>query len=355
MAEENLESLRKKISALDARLVRLLDERMELALRAKRFKTTVADPEREEAVLNAVMRSSQGPMSQEFTQKLYQEIIQESRRLQEQSFRLIGFQGEHGAYGEIAIERLDPQAVAIPCMQFADVFDGVRSGTFDQGVVPVENSLAGSVTIVNDLLISSDLHIIGEILLPVHHCLCVPPDTDYRDIRVVYSHPKALEQCRKFIERRGYEARSSYDTAGAARMLAEQQPKATAAIASRHSADIYGLSVILENIEDHPSNRTRFVVLSRESVAADGDKCSIRFTTPDTAGALFEILRGFAEDGITLTRIESRPANDFPGRAAFLLDFKSPLSDPKIQRRLAQLAKEAPGYKFLGCYREATE
>lgn len=352
MSDPMLDNLRRKIDQLDARLLRMLSERMELALRVKRFKSDVVDPGRERDVLDAAARNAQ-VMSPEFARRLFKEIIQESVRLQSQNNTLVGFQGEHGAYGELAIQTYSPQAIAIPCVEFADVFEGVRNGMFDLGMVPVENSVAGTVATVDDLLIETDLAIVGEVRLEIHHCLCSVPESDYRDIRVVYSHPMALSQCHGFLTRNRLEGRPYYDTAGSARMLAHDRPKAAAAIASRHSAQLYGLEVLKENVEDHPNNTTRFVVLARERLTEGGDKCSISFSTAHRAGALFEVIRLFSEAGINLTRIESRPARASPGSFTFLLDLLGADKDPKVAQALKQVQERATGYKLLGCYRES--
>jgi len=206
---------------------------------------------------------------------------------------------------------------------------------------------------VNDLLVESDLKIVGEIKMPIHHCLLALPDTDYRDIKVVYAHPQALAQCRGFIQRNKLEARPYYDTAGAALMLANDRPKAAAAIASRLCAEIYDLDILKENIEDHESNSTRFVVLARENGVKDGDKCSVVFSTAHKAGALFSILKVFSEAKINLTRIESRPIRKDPGKFAFLLDFQGSEKDKKVSQALDEVKKETDMFKFLGCYKEA--
>ena len=192
--------------------------------------------------------------------------------------------------------------------------------------------------------------------VPVHHCLLALPETDYRDIKVVYSHPQALAQCRGVIARNKLEPRPYYDTAGAAMMLANERPKAAAAIASRLCAGIYGLEILKDSIEDHESNNTRFIVLAKGGAAPDGakgDKCSIIFSTAHKAGALYGVLKIFSDAGVNLTRIESRPIRKDPGNFAFLLDFQGSESDGKVAEMLSKVEKEARMYKFLGCYKEA--
>lgn len=348
-----LEQMRAKLDRIDDRLVKLLSARMETALLTTRLKGGVLDKERENEVLARARSLSAGLVRPEMSEKIFSDMMAESRKLQEQGLKLAAFQGEHGAYSETAIGALDKNWVPISCREFAEVFEGVRTGHFDFGVVPVENSLEGAVTQVNDLLLDSDLTIVAEMHVPVHHCLLALADSDYREIKAVYSHPQALAQCRGFIDRNRLEARPFYDTAGSAMMLSEERPRAAAAIASRLCAKLYGLDIVKENIEDHPSNSTRFVVLAREKGGAGGNKCSIAFATSHKAGSLFSVLRIFNEAQINLTRIESRPIRSEPRKYAFLLDFQGSDEDGGVQDVLGKVKEEAAMYKFLGCYREA--
>ncbi len=352
-----LKELRKGIDQIDSEILKLLSKRMEFALRTRAMKSDVQDPAREKEVIESARKRSKGLIRPEFSERIYSEIIGESRRLQENGSRLAGFQGEHGAYSEVAAMAYDREWIPMPCAEFVDVFDGVRSGQLDFGVVPLENSLEGAVTQVNDLLVETDLKVVGEIKVPVHHCLLALPDSDYHDIKVVYSHPQALAQCRGFIGRNKLEPRPYYDTAGAAMMLAKERPRASAAIASRLCAEMYELEILKENIEDHESNNTRFVVLAREPAdagkAAGQPKCSIIFSTAHRAGALYGVLKAFSEAGINLTRIESRPIRKDPGKFAFLLDFQGSDKDPAVAKALDEVKKDSAMFKFLGCYKEA--
>ncbi|MFA5106557.1 MAG: prephenate dehydratase [Candidatus Micrarchaeia archaeon] len=351
----NLEELRQKLDRIDSEMIKLLNVRMEIALRTRKQKNGVQEEAREREVLGKVKNDAKGLVRPEFAQKLFAEIIEESKKLQEKNPALIAFQGEHGAYGEMAAKAYDAGAVPVTMMEFAEVFDNVEKGYIDLGIVPVENSIEGAVNQVNDLLVETNLQIVAEVRLPVHHCLLALPETDYRDIKVVYSHPQALAQCRGFISRNKLEPRPYYDTAGAALMLANERPKATAVIASRLCAELYGLEALKDNIEDHESNSTRFVVLSKEKAKKPGNKCSIIFSTSHKAGSLFSILKVFSDAGINLTRIESRPIRKEPKKYAFLLDFQGSDTDKKISAALAKIKEETPSYKFLGCYQEAKE
>jgi len=354
-----LEELRKRVDLIDGEIVKLLGARMELALRTGKHKEGVSDPKREENVFANVKKHSIGLVRPEFSESLFREIISESKKTQDRHPVLVAFQGEHGAFGEMAIRAFLPSAVPISCHEFEDVFSGVESGSFDFGMVPVENSIEGAVTQVNDLLVETGLKIIGEVRVPVHHCLLTLPETDYREIKVAYSHPQALSQCRGFLQRNKLEGRPFYDTAGAAMMLAEDRPRAAAAIASRLCAELYGLEILKENVEDHKSNSTRFLVLSRKdegdgngqgAVGKKGDKCSIIFSTEHKAGALFSILKVFSDANLNLTRIESRPIKSDPGKYAFLLDFEGSDKDARAAAVLSQVEKMAQFYKYLGCY-----
>ncbi|MBW2514300.1 MAG: prephenate dehydratase [Deltaproteobacteria bacterium] len=346
----NLEEIRRRIDKIDRELLVILQERMGLALRSNKFKESISDPEREQRILDKVGRMKLDLIEGSFSKQLLQTIITESKRLQKEARLLVAFQGEHGAYGEVAARRLVPGGAYIPCMEFADVFRGVEEGFLDLGVVPVENSLEGAVTQVNDLLTTTRLKVIGEAKVPVNHCLLATEDTDYREIRMVYSHPQALAQCRGFLTRNKLEPRPFYDTAGAAKMLARENPKAAAAIASALSSKLYNLEIIKEKIEDGPSNSTRFLLLSKEANASGGNKTSIIFATPHTAGSLYSVLRLFAETGINLTRIASMPLRSEPSNYSFFLDFEGSESDAKIIDVLDRMKKLTISMKNLGSY-----
>ncbi|MDJ0883820.1 MAG: prephenate dehydratase [Desulfobacterales bacterium] len=349
-----LDEIRTKIDKIDRELLVLLQERMGLALRSKKFKTNINDPAREEDLLARAERLNLDLVERSFTRQLLETIIQESKRLQEEERQLVAFQGEHGAYGEVASRQLVPSGAYIPCLEFIDVFRGVEEGYLDLGVVPVENSLEGAVTQVNDLLTTTDLNVVGEINVPVNHCLLATRGTDYREIRMVYSHPQALAQCRGFLLRNHLEPHPFYDTAGAAKMLAREHPKAAAAIASDLCAELYDLDVIKAGIEDGTSNSTRFLLLSREPYTDRGDKTSIIFAVPHEAGKLYDVLRLFADARINLTRIASMPLRSDPSNYSFFLDFEGSRQEDDITKVLDQVEELAIGMKCLGSYPAAS-
>jgi prephenate dehydratase/chorismate mutase len=345
-----MKEIRKRIDFIDSKILELLNDRMQLALMVKKLKSQIEDQAREKEVLDKVKMNSTGLINANFIEKIYTEIIEESKNLQERDHQLTAFQGEHGAFSEVASREWNSDLIPVPCGEFPQVFEGVESGLYDYGIVPVENTLGGSVDQVNRLLISTDLHVIGAVELAIHLCLLALPETDHKEIRAVYSHPQALAQSRNFLSRNRLDPVPYSDTAGAAKMLAEKRPKGTAAIASGLCAKLYGLEIIKEDIQDLERNMTRFLVLSREENREEGDKCSIIFSTEHKAGTLFRVLEVFAQEKINLTRIESIPNE--PGNYAFFLDFMGSNKQEKVLKTLGKVKDITTYFKMLGCYRE---
>jgi prephenate dehydratase/chorismate mutase len=345
-----LNEISRKIDKIDRELLVLLQERMGLSLRSTKYQEFSGDIAREADMLERMERMNLDLIKRSFSRQLLKTIVEESKRLQDEDRQLVAFQGEHGAYGDVASRLLAPAGAYIPCLEFIDVFRGVEEGYLDLGVVPVENSLEGAVTQVNDLLTTTDLHVIGEVKVAVNHCLLATEATDYREIRVVYSHPQALAQCRDFLTRNNLEPRPYYDTAGAAKMLARENPKAAAAIASSLCAELYNLDIIKEGIEDGPSNSTRFLLLSREPYAGQGDKTSIIFAVAHEAGQLYGVLKLFADAEINLTRISSMPLRSDPSNYSFFLDFEGSEKDKKVTEVMEKVEKMSISLKNLGSY-----
>lgn len=269
----------------------------------------------------------------------------------------VAFQGEIGAYSESAIyEFFGPDAHPVPCKRFSDVFKSVEDSETEFGVVPVENSIEGSVTQVYDLFLEHDIKVCGEIILKIVHCLIANPGVNLRSIRVVYSHPQALGQCRSFLERLGCELISTYDTAGGVKMIKERRLLGAAAIASERCAEIYGMSILAKDIADSPNNYTRFFVLSTFDAPPMGDdKTSIIFSTRHVPGALYRALGEFALRGINLTKIESRPTKQRPWEYNFYLDFEGHRTETRCIEALEGLKANALFVKILGSYPKAPE
>ncbi len=264
----------------------------------------------------------------------------------------VAFQGEPGAYShEAALRFFSSDLELLPCRTFAEVAQAVETGRADFGVLPVENSTAGSINAVYDLLLDRDLRIWGEVILRVRHCLLAPSGTTLADVRVVRSHPQALEQCARFLERHGWEAIAAPDTAGSARMLAERPEPGVAVIAGRLAAERYGLAILAEGIEDNPENATRFFIVStREPPRAERSKTSLVFSTRHVPGALHACLGEFAARGINLTKLESRPRRGRPWEYVFYVDFEGHWQDPPCREALLGLLQRASFVKLLGSY-----
>ncbi len=348
----DLSDIRKKIDAIDFEILKLLNSRMEYSLRTKKFKTGITDEKRESEVIEYIRMHSQGLIEPDFCKGLFTQVIGESKRLQREDLRLIGFQGEHGAFSEMAARLFDPGLICISCDEHREVFETVDAGLLHYGVVPVENTLGETVPDVNEFLVDRDLQISGEVKLPARYCLLALPETDPREIRLVYSSRHALSQCQNYLSARALEGRPYYDAAGAAKMLLRERPKGSAAIASRFAAEFYNLEILDEAIEDHHTNITRFLILSKAG-GEGGTKCSIVFATENKAGALFKVLKEFADEGINLTRIESVLNRDDPGSYLFFVDFHGSIRDEAVIRALGLVRKMTPLFKFLGCYPEA--
>ena len=269
--------------------------------------------------------------------------------------KTVAFQGERGAYSESAVFQFfgfDTQVK--PCKDFKDVFDSVCTQETKFGVVPVENSLEGSITQNYDLFLKYDLKVCAEVIVKVEHCLIANPGTALEDIKVVYSHPQALGQCRSFLEEFGRELISTYDTAGSVKMIKEKSLKNAAAIASERAANIYGMHILAKDIADNPENYTRFFVLSTQDSAPTGkDKTSIIFSAKHEPGSLYHALGEFAKRNINLTKIESRPTKKTPWEYNFYLDFEGHRTEPRCAEALKALEKHATFVRILGSYPKA--
>jgi len=270
----------------------------------------------------------------------------------------IAFQGEPGAYSEAAaLAYFGEDVESVPCETFDEVFERVVNGDCSYGMVPIENSLAGSIHHNYDLLLRHNLTIAGEYILRVEHCLIAHPDVSFNDVRSVLSHPQALSQCDHFIRSHGLAREPAYDTAGSVKLLRDTGRHDAAAIASRRAAEVYGMKVLMENIEDDPENYTRFLALAREGSPSQqessGDsKTSIVFALPNAPGILFRALSVFALRDIDLTKIESRHVPGKPWEYLFYLDFVSSDSE-RSTRALQHLQEIATFLRVFGSYQRA--
>jgi prephenate dehydratase len=263
----------------------------------------------------------------------------------------VAFQGEPGAYSEQAVFNYFGDVETLPCESFDAVFDAVNAKSCDAGLIPIENSLAGSIHQNYDLLLRNQLHIVGEYLLRVRHCLIAMPDVKKEAIKKAISHPQALGQCAAYLRKHGIKAEQVYDTAGSVKMLKESGARDTAAIASRRAAELYGMQILEEGIEDNPENFTRFLAIRSEAVVpTEESKTSIVFTLKNQPGALFKAMSVFALRDIDLTKIESRPLQGKPWEYLFYIDLIGAAHEETVKRALDHLGEYAVTLRVLGSY-----
>lgn len=268
---------------------------------------------------------------------------------------ILAFQGEAGAYSEEAAFQYFGSSIQVkPCNDLDGVFRAIERGEVQFGIVPVENSLEGSISRTNDLLLTSDQKICGETKLRVVHCLIAGPGVSKDSIKRVYSHPQALGQCQAFLKQMGFEPVSTYDTAGSVKMIKDKGITDGAAIASARAAEIYGMQIMARGIEDNPNNFTRFLILAKQDSPPSGnDKTSVVFSVKDRSGALSEALKAFASRNINLSRFESRPTRQKPWEYNFFLDFEGHREDKDVQGALEALENTTLFLKVLGSYPRA--
>lgn len=274
--------------------------------------------------------------------------------------RRTAFQGELGAFSQVAARQLvGEDCIPVPMQTFDDVFVSVVNGKCDCAVIPIENTLHGSVHDNYDHLLKYDLPIRGETFVRIVHNLIAPPGVKFSQIRRVYSHPVALNQCRRFFEENPrIEKAPFYDTAGSVKMLMEENLRDAGAIASAKAAEIYGAKILKKSIEDDRENFTRFFLLERpkrnsrfpKPAAGVRFKTTVVFTTRNLPGALFRSLSAFALRDISLTKIESRPLRGKPWEYLFYLDFIGHVEDTPCRNALNHLAELADMLRVLGCY-----
>ncbi len=264
----------------------------------------------------------------------------------------IAYQGEPGAYSEAAALRFSPSATTLPCTSFDDVFAAVDTGKTTHGILPIENSIGGSIHRNYDLLLEHELPVVAEVLLQVSHNLLAFPGTKLQDIRKVYSHPQGLAQCEGFLSSlKGVEIVATYDTAGSAKMIRDQELKDAAAIASARAAEVFGLESLAAGIQDFKENITRFILISKAAADPEkADKTMIVFTLPNSPGALFKALSVFALRDIDLTKLESRPVRGRAFEYLFYADIAVPRQDLQCTRALVHLAEFAKSMRTLGSY-----
>ena len=348
---DTLQDIRRKIDALDARLVKLISARAKIAQQVGRIKNgaLVYRPEREAQVLRRVSELNTGPMPSAALRRIYSEIMSACRALED--LLAVAYLGPQGTYSqEAAIRHFGGSIDTRSCATIDEVFKQVESGATGYGVVPVENSTEGAIGRTLDLLLTTPAKVCGEIMLPVRQCL-MSKAKNRAAIKKVYSHTQSLAQCQHWLMRHlpGAEPIAVVSNAEAA-LRASRDAKA-GAIASKTAADLYKLNLLARDIQDESSNTTRFLVLSREAVAPSGhDKTSLILSTRNLPGAIHDLLSPLAKNGVSMTRLESRPAKTGLWEYVFYIDIDGHVRDAKVAQALAEIERKASFLKNLGSY-----
>lgn len=347
----SLASIRQKIDALDTRLVELLSARARLAQQVWHAKGNASayKPEREAQVLRRVRELNKGPLSAAALTRLFTEIMSACRALEEQM--AVAYLGPEGTFSQEAVVKHFGSATGgRPLSSIDEVFRAVESGESAYGVVPVENSTEGAVGRTLDLLLNTSARICGEVNLPVQQNL-MSNAASRAAIRTVYSHTQSLAQCQGWLSRHLPDAErvAVVSNAEAAKMAARD--KRSAAIASRTAAELYGLKLLARNIEDDPKNTTRFVVIGADDASPSGkDKTSLILSTRNVPGAIHDLLSPLAKHGVSMTRLESRPARTGRWEYVFYIDIEGHRAEAHVAKALAALEGKAAMLKLLGSY-----
>ncbi len=362
MSEQELQALRVRIDSLDEKILELISQRARCAQEVGRIKmATLAEgeeaifyrPERETQVLKRIMELNKGPLDNEEMARLFREIMSTCLAL-EQPLK-VAYLGPEGTFSQAAALKHFGQAViSKPMAAIDEIFREVAAGAVSFGVVPVENSTEGAINHTLDSFLEHDLVICGEVELRIHHHLLVAENTKTERITRIYSHAQSLAQCRKWLDAHypNVERVAVSSNAEAAKRVKSEWN--SAAIAGDMAAQLYGLSILADKIEDRPDNSTRFLIIGNQTVPATGDdKTSVIISMSNKPGALHELLIPFHTSGIDLTRIETRPSRSGKWTYVFFIDFIGHKDDPLVKSALEKIAQEAVGLKVLGSYPNA--
>lgn len=374
----DLLDLRKEIDNIDEQLIPLLLKRMSISEQVARYKVErgipVLNAEREQQILDNVAAKCgvQGDTiktvfsaTMDASRALQHKIIGGGKKLRDTiegakstgkltaNGESVACQGVEGAYSGVTANTLFPDSPVRFYKQFEDVFEAVNKGEAKYGVIPVENSTAGSVHESYDLIMKYRFYVVGAYDLKIEHCLCAKADTKYEDITDVYSHPQALSQCNNFLKSFDFTGVNFSNTAAAAEFVAKSSKSNIAVICSELAAKKYGLKILKRNVQNNNNNRTRFIVISKELVIGeDADKISLIFSAPHTTGSLYRVLGRFSMAGLNLTKLESRPIENADFDYYFYVDVMGSVKDESTLDLICALYDELPEFEFLGNYFE---
>ena len=384
---EDILTLRAEINAIDREIVRLFQARMDVSRRVGLYKIDkglpVLDEKREAELLEEKVKMLSNKNLEEDTKALFETIMDRSRRLQgamvpmlaekedclricknlihmkssDTSGKQIIYQGQPGAYGEVASMSYFGENCARTNMKsWEGVFRAVKEGFGDYGVVPVENSSTGAINAAYDLLGKFNCYIVGEVQVPVNHCLMAGKDATVGSIETVYSHEQGFLQCKNFLEEHPkWQQIETTNTALSAKLVAQSPENSIAAIASVRAAELYDLQILRTYINDNPSNYTRFIIVARTPMISDtADKISVTFSVNHTKGSLCRILQVFASEGLNLLKLESRPDTQINWEYQFFADYTGNLGEKSMEHAIGQLIEATETFRILGNYKAAT-
>lgn len=373
----DLLELREQIDAIDRQIVSLYEQRMEICGRVAEYKIEtgkkVFDRQREMEKLAKVRSLTHNEFNSHGVEELFEQIMSMSRKLQYQLLAQHGdmgrlpfirveeletrgarvvFQGAEGAYSQAAMTRYFGEEIqSLHVDTFRDAMSAIDEGSADFAVLPIENSTAGIVSEIYDLLVEFENYIVGEQILQINHCLLGVPGTKLEDIRMVYSHPQSLMQSSRFLSGHDWRQISMQNNAFAAKKVAEEQDRSQAAVASEYAAKVYGLEVLRQGVNQEKDNSTRFIIVTNQKIfRKDAAKISICFELPHHSGSLYHMLSHFIYNNLNLCKIESRPIEDRSWEYRFFIDFEGNLADSAVKNALRGLRDEARNMKILGNY-----
>ena len=373
----DLQKLREQIDDIDEKIVNLYEERMDISRQVAEYKIDtgkkVFDKQRETEKLDKVKALTHNEFNRHGIEELFEQIMSMSRKLQYQllaehgslgKLPFIGvdeldtgtarvvFQGAEGAYSQAAMMQYFGDRInSFHVDTFRDAMSAIDEGSADFAVLPIENSTAGIVSEIYDLLQEYENYIVAEQIIKIEHCLLAVPGADISDIKTVYSHPQSLMQSARFLQNHDWRQISMQNNAFAAKKVAEEGDRTQAAIAGEHAAKIYGLKVLQKGVNQSGTNPTRFIIVTNQKIfRKDARKVSICFEVPHESGSLYHMLSHFIYNNLNLTKIESRPIEDRNWEYRFFIDFEGNLSDSAVKNALRGLRDEARNMKILGNY-----
>ena len=374
----SLEELRNELDRIDSQIIQLYEERMSVCEEVGEIKIEegrkVFDRNREQQKLAQVTREAKDPFYKKGLTELFEQLMSQSRKLQYQLLTKKGalgrlpfigveeldwknsrvvFQGTDGAYSQAAMHKFFSKDVnSFHVQTFRDAMEAIEEGSADFTVLPIENSSAGMVSEMYDLLEEFENYIVGEVILPINHYLVGTENTTLESIERVYSHPQALMQCSKFLDRHGsWQQIGAANTAVAAKKILNENDPTQAAICSEHAAEIYGLKILEEKINHNHNNSTRFIVVTNQKIfLKKAQKISICFEVAHESGSLYHLLSHFIYNDLNMTKIESRPIEGKTWEYRFFVDFEGNMGDAAVKNAIRGLREESKSLKILGNY-----